>query len=65
MVRLDPGTGEVLDWIDLTGILPADQRTTATDVLNGIAFNDKTGHLYVTGKLWPVMFEVKLHALMQ
>jgi glutamine cyclotransferase len=65
MVRLDPGTGEVLDWIDLTGILPADQRTTATDVLNGIAFNDETGHLYVTGKLWPVMFEVKLHALMQ
>jgi glutamine cyclotransferase len=53
----------VRGWIDLAGILPADQRTTATDVLNGIAFNDDTGHLFVTGKLWPWMFEIRLHDL--
>ena len=63
IVRIDPGSGEVRGWIDLAGILPADQRTTATDVLNGIAFNDDTGHLFVTGKLWPWMFEIRLHDL--
>jgi len=61
IVRISPVTGEVLAWIDLAGILPADQRTTATDVLNGIAFNEDTGHLFVTGKLWPWVFEIRLH----
>ncbi|UCG87390.1 MAG: glutaminyl-peptide cyclotransferase [Gemmatimonadota bacterium] len=63
IVRISPVTGEVLAWIDLAGILPADQRTAATDVLNGIAFNKDTGHLFVTGKLWPWMFEIRLHGL--
>ncbi|UCD25033.1 MAG: glutaminyl-peptide cyclotransferase, partial [Gemmatimonadota bacterium] len=65
IVRIDPNTGEVLDWIDLAGILPSDQRTSATDVLNGIAFDPGTGHMYVTGKLWPSMFEIRLHAMME
>ncbi len=65
IVRIDPGTGEVLDWIDLAGILPANQRTAATDVLNGIAFDPDTGHLFVTGKLWRSMFEIRLHWLME
>jgi len=65
IVRIDPGTGEVLQWIDLADILRANERTAATDVLNGIAFDDETGHLFVTGKLWPSMFEIRLHGLME
>lgn len=65
IVQIDPNTGEVLDWIDLAGILPADQRTAGIDVLNGIAFDPGTGHLYVTGKLWPSMFEIRLHGLIE
>jgi glutamine cyclotransferase len=60
LVRIDPGSGEVRDWIDLAGLLPESQRTPTTDVLNGIAFREGTGHLLVTGKLWPTVFEIRL-----
>ena len=60
IVRIDLESGTVLEWIDLAGILPAKQRTPVTDVLNGIAYLDDTGHLLVTGKLWPTMFELQL-----
>ncbi len=56
---IDPATGRVLAWIDLSGLLPPDDRPGA-NVLNGIAW-DETGHrLFVTGKLWPKLFQIEL-----
>jgi glutamine cyclotransferase len=60
IVRLDPQSGKILGWIDLAGLLPANERTSTTDVLNGIAFNEATNQLIVTGKLWPKTFEIRL-----
>jgi glutaminyl-peptide cyclotransferase len=60
LVRIDPQTGKILGWIDLTGLLPAGDRAATTDVLNGIAYDEAGGRLFVTGKLWPRLFEIKL-----
>ncbi len=57
IVRIRPDTGEVLAWIDLTGLLPSG---TDADVLNGIAWNDDEERLFVTGKLWPTLYEIEL-----
>jgi glutamine cyclotransferase len=58
LVRIDPVTGEVVERINLTGLLEAADRP-GTDVLNGIALDEETGRLYVTGKLWPKLFELR------
>ena len=59
IARIDPATGRVLAWIDLSGLLPPEDRPGA-NVLNGIAW-DETGHrLFVTGKLWPKLFQIEL-----
>jgi glutaminyl-peptide cyclotransferase len=58
IVRIDPKTGNVLQWIDLTNLLPPDDRTPDTGVLNGIAFDPQTGDLLVTGKQWPALYEI-------
>jgi glutaminyl-peptide cyclotransferase len=62
IARIDPASGNVVGWIDLTGLLPPDKRgTTSVDaVLNGIAYDSKHKRLYVTGKLWPKLFEIEL-----
>jgi glutaminyl-peptide cyclotransferase len=62
IARIDPDSGNIVAWIDLTGLLPPAQRgTTSPDaVLNGIAYEPKQHHLYVTGKLWPKLFEIEL-----
>lgn len=60
IVRIDPATGAILGWIDLTGLLPAAERGPTTDVLNGIAYDDATGRLFVTGKNWPELFQIAL-----
>lgn len=57
---IEPQTGKVKGKIDLTGILPKEDYTNKTDVLNGIAYNKASGNLYVTGKRWPKLFEIKL-----
>ena len=57
LVRIDPLTGQVSDWIDATGLLDAD-LVSGADVLNGIAFDPDSGRFYLTGKLWPRMYEV-------
>lgn len=59
LARIDPETGRVTGWIDLTNILPASQRTGKEDVLNGIAYDTTTKKLYVTGKWWPALFEIR------
>jgi len=60
LVRINPATGEVMGWIDLSGILPEAQQTETTDVLNGIAYDHAGDRLFVTGKLWPAVFEIRL-----
>jgi glutamine cyclotransferase len=59
VARIDPTTGHVVGWIDLRGLLTARERA-ATDVLNGIAYDESGDRLFVTGKLWPKLFEIKL-----
>ncbi|MGE5245503.1 MAG: glutaminyl-peptide cyclotransferase [Betaproteobacteria bacterium] len=59
IARINPKSGRVLGWIDLTGILsPADAE--GTDVMNGIAYDAQRDRLFVTGKLWPKLFEIKV-----
>ena len=60
IARISPQTGEVVGWIDLAGLLsPADNGGTA-DVLNGIAYDEAGDRLFVTGKWWPILFEIEL-----
>lgn len=59
IARISPADGKVLGWIDLAGILPPAERQ-GTDVLNGIAYDSFGDRLFVTGKLWPKLFEIKL-----
>ena len=60
VVRIDPSTGTVTGIIDFTGLLPFQERTRDTDVLNGIAYDSSSDRLFVTGKRWPKLFEVRL-----
>lgn len=60
IARINPATGRVTAWIDLQGLLSDADRSVAVDVLNGIAYDQKGGRLFVTGKLWPRLFEIKL-----
>lgn len=60
IVRIDPASGEAVGWIDLQGILPEDLITPSTDVLNGIAYDPEENRLFVTGKNWPLLFEIRL-----
>jgi glutamine cyclotransferase len=60
IIRIDPHTGEVMGWIDLGGLLPNAERTPATDVLNGIAYDPENDRLFITGKRWPKVYEVRL-----
>ena len=60
-VKIDAKTGKVLGRIDFTGLLPVMQnQDQRIDVLNGIAIHPETEKMYITGKLWPKLFEVKL-----
>ncbi|SNS30951.1 Glutamine cyclotransferase [Granulicella rosea] len=60
IARISPKDGHVLGWIDLTGLLPDDEKVNAESVLNGIAYDAKGDRLFVTGKHWPAVFEIKL-----
>jgi glutamine cyclotransferase len=57
---IDPNSGRVTGWIDLSGLLPPQSDSVSVDVLNGIAYDTETGRLFVTGKLWPFLFELEL-----
>lgn len=59
VVHIDPQTGKVLGIIDFSGLLSMDEREH-TDVLNGIAYDAAGDRLFVTGKLWPKLFEVRI-----
>lgn len=60
IARISPKTGKVIAWIDCTGLLAANERTGQEDVLNGIAYDSEHDRLFVTGKLWPKLFEIKV-----
>ncbi len=60
IVRIDPGSGKILGWIDLTGLRPDETTQNNEAVLNGIAYDPANDRLFVTGKLWPTLFEIKL-----
>ena len=61
IVRIDPTSGHVVGIIDLTGLLPAGQaKDPNDDVLNGIAWDAESRRLFVTGKNWPSLFEIRL-----
>jgi glutamine cyclotransferase len=58
IVKISPETGHVVGWINLEGLLRPEDRGETVDVLNGIAYDVKGGRLFVTGKLWPKVFEI-------
>jgi glutamine cyclotransferase len=60
IVRIAPTDGRVSGWIDLSGLLTALERSDGADVLNGIAYDSLGDRLFVTGKLWPKLFEIQL-----
>ena len=60
IIRIDPMTGSITGAINLFGILPPQDRTRETDVLNGIAYDAKNDRIFVTGKYWSKVFEIKL-----
>jgi len=60
IARISPSTGKVLSWIDLSGILPSVEVTGEGAVLNGIAYDAAHNRLFVTGKLWPRLFQIQV-----
>jgi glutamine cyclotransferase len=60
IARIDPQTGQVKGWIDMTGLLKPGEVTSEDAVLNGIAYDEQGDRLFVTGKLWPKLFEVRI-----
>jgi glutamine cyclotransferase len=60
IARISPKDGRVAGWIDLSGLLSAAERGTRDAVLNGIAYDAAADRLFVTGKLWPRVFEIKI-----
>lgn len=60
IARIDPATGDVTRWIDLAGLLPIAEHPDSESVLNGIAWDAKTDRIWVTGKMWPKLFEIRL-----
>jgi glutamine cyclotransferase len=62
IARIAPQDGHVIGWIDLTGLLPAGQKVNDESVLNGIAYDAQHDRLFVTGKQWPTVFEIKVVA---
>jgi glutaminyl-peptide cyclotransferase len=60
IARISPTDGHVIAWIDFTGLLSDDQKINAESVLNGIAYDPKKDRIFVTGKQWPAIFEIKI-----
>ncbi|HKF47403.1 MAG TPA: glutaminyl-peptide cyclotransferase [Terracidiphilus sp.] len=60
IARISPATGKVLGWIDLSGLLKPGEVSDHEAVLNGIAYDARHDRLFVTGKLWPKLFEIQV-----
>lgn len=62
IARIDPASGRVNAWVDLTGLRPEPAPGQAIDVLNGIAWDAEGERLFVTGKLWPWLYQIRVVA---
>jgi glutamine cyclotransferase len=62
IARISPVNGHVIGWIDLSGLLPDNEKIDGESVLNGIAYDAQHDRLFVTGKQWPAIFEIKIVA---
>lgn len=62
IVKIDPASGKVTGWLDLSGLLPKKYPLPESAVLNGIAYQKQTRHFFVTGKFWPYIYEIKLQS---
>lgn len=60
ILRINPETGEVLTVLDMSGLMPEANKADTNEVLNGIVYDDATKRLYVTGKRWDVLYEIRL-----
>ena len=60
IARISPRTGKIIGWIDLTGLIDRRELRDSDAVLNGIAYDPAADRLFVTGKFWPKLFEVKI-----
>lgn len=60
IARISPATGKVTGWVDLGGLSKSVSAARPVDVLNGIAYDPKLDRIFVTGKLWPKLFEIRL-----
>ena len=60
IARIDPESGSVVGWLDLCGLADSFDEDTSVDVLNGIAYDVEGGRLFITGKLWPKLFEIEI-----
>ncbi|MCZ7592971.1 MAG: glutaminyl-peptide cyclotransferase [Kiritimatiellae bacterium] len=60
VARIDPSTGNVLGWLDFSPLVPEGLRASREAVLNGLAYDPATKRLFVTGKNWPVLYEIRL-----
>ena len=60
IVRIDPGSGQVKSYLNLAGILPEEEKSDPEAVLNGIAYDAQAKRIFVSGKLWPRIFEIRL-----
>jgi glutaminyl-peptide cyclotransferase len=60
IVLIDPGSGQVKSYLNLAGILPDDEKSDPEAVLNGIAYDAQGKRIFVSGKLWPRIFEIRL-----
>ena len=60
ILQIDPSTGEVKSFLDLKGILAPSDKSGAENVLNGIAYDGEHKRIFVTGKLWPRIFEIRI-----
>jgi len=61
IARISPKTGAVNAWVDLTLLWPRQRRTPPADVLNGIAYDPAAKRIFVTGKKWPRLYEIRVH----
>jgi glutamine cyclotransferase len=60
IVRIDPASGQVKSYLNLAGILPKSEKSDPEAVLNGIAYDQQNKRIFVSGKLWPKIFEIRL-----
>jgi glutamine cyclotransferase len=62
VVRIDPNSGKILSWVDLAAISPDDSERNSENTLNGIAYDEATDRIFVTGKNWKKLLEIKVKA---